>query len=225
MEIECHEDDINDVVEAMLNMPFHYTNEYGTSIDLPSPMDKIIMLDFPSHDWIESVSNYMSVQCEYRYSGLDRVRLKNRCGSVLLTESEIVFEDGVICDAKKMLDWGIVQKYIKCPYLDDAMRVLHCMGDGPSDRYYDLIQLPSGGHVPVPHLTAMHVGWETLVKIPLGKPRGHDFFSCPTCGEKSFYAGVCTQCQLELTEEQLREFTIALAKRKDQERESQGGIH
>ena len=216
MKIEYHEDDIIDVVEGMLNMPFHYVDGDGNILDIPSPMDRIIMLDFASKEWIECVSQYMSVLCEYRHGELDRIRLKNRHGSVLLTETEIIFESGRVAFAKKMLDVGIVEKYIKYPDLDDAMHVAHCM---EGDQYYDLIELPSGGHVPVPHVIAMHVGWETLVKIPLGKPRGHDFFSCPVCKRESFYAGVCTGCQLALPEEQLREHVIALVNRKDKERE------
>lgn len=219
MKIEYNEDGIDevvDVIDAMIGRQMHFTDEDGILVDVPSPMDRIIMLDFASKEWIECVSQHMSVQCEYRYGELQRVRLENRHGTVILTESEIVFEGGRIALAKKILDAGIVARYIKYPDLADAMHVLHCM-DG--DQYYDLIELPSGGHVPVPHLVAMHVGWETLAKIPLGKPRGDDFFSCPVCRKKSFYSGVCTECQLALPEERLHEFTVDLAKRKEQEKD------
>ena len=55
------------------------------------------------------------------------------------------------------------------------------------NTYFDLIELPSGRHIPVP-IAEQLVGQEKLAKIPVSrKKRDENFFSCPVCGEKSFY--------------------------------------
>ena len=47
--------------------------------------------------------------------------------------------------------------------------------------YYDLIELPSGGHVPLP--IALHIIGADVVKIPFDRQRKRDgrFFFCPEC--------------------------------------------
>jgi hypothetical protein len=63
------------------------------------------------------------------------------------------------------------------------------------DDYYDLIELPLGlGHIPVPIAKEL-VGEEEVRKIPLSeKIRDETFFSCPECGEESFFSGLCSSC-------------------------------
>ncbi|DBA34712.1 TPA_asm: hypothetical protein vir519_00047 [Caudoviricetes sp. vir519] len=61
--------------------------------------------------------------------------------------------------------------------------------------YYDLIQVPSG-HIPI----TMVKLWKILPLPVLGK-RTDEFFSCPRCKRKSFYAGVCRICRDELNAE------------------------
>ena len=69
------------------------------------------------------------------------------------------------------------------------------------DGYYDLIELPSGGHIPVP-IAAKLIGWnefeEVVAKIPKSsKVRDEQFFTCPICGYKSFFSqrGGCNDCR------------------------------
>jgi len=47
--------------------------------------------------------------------------------------------------------------------------------------YYDLIELPSGRHIPVP-LAIKRVGIEEILKIPIAeKKRGWNFYFCEQC--------------------------------------------
>lgn len=48
--------------------------------------------------------------------------------------------------------------------------------------YYDLIELPSGGHVPVP-MAVNIIGPAEVSKIPIDRKRKRDdwFFGCPVC--------------------------------------------
>jgi hypothetical protein len=95
-----------------------------------------------------------------------------------------------------------------------------------NNRYYDLIALPSGGHIPVDILEDEYkVSREIISKIPCGKPRNNETFSCPICGTKSYYAGVCDGCILAVDEddvfiysdEQLKNFDVARLDRKEKE--------
>jgi len=51
--------------------------------------------------------------------------------------------------------------------------------------YYDLIELPSGKHVPVP-IAIKEVGLKNVLKIPVSrkKKRGYDFYWCEQCQEE-----------------------------------------
>ncbi|WP_202320354.1 hypothetical protein [Archaeoglobus neptunius] len=61
--------------------------------------------------------------------------------------------------------------------------------------YYDLIELPSGGHVPVPIALEL-VGEKEIRKIPVSRRRRDDrFFYCPECDELSFFKHTpCDHC-------------------------------
>ncbi len=86
-------------------------------------------------------------------------------------------------------------------------------------EYYDLLQLPSGGHVPIPHLLEMGIEWKTLAKIPLGKPRGVDYYTCPGCGRKSFYAGFCCcECEEYIDPDALKKYKDSRDARKEREK-------
>jgi|Deesub1362A_J573_1020465.scaffolds.fasta_scaffold23148_2 hypothetical protein len=57
--------------------------------------------------------------------------------------------------------------------------------------YYDLIELPSGRHIPAPIAVEL-VGTEEIRKIPVArKKRDHEFFFCPHCGESDFFKHYC----------------------------------
>lgn len=54
-------------------------------------------------------------------------------------------------------------------------------------RYYDLIELPGGGHVPAP-IALKLVGEENIKRIPVARRKRDDnFFYCEKCGQRSFY--------------------------------------
>jgi len=75
------------------------------------------------------------------------------------------------------------------------------------DDYYDLIELPSGAHIPVP-IAKKLVGEEAVRKIPVShKVRNELFFECPICGERGFYSGLCPDCWLDAEhDDELEEF-------------------
>ena len=58
--------------------------------------------------------------------------------------------------------------------------------------YYDLIELPSGRHIPIP-IALRLVGLEEVVKIPVSnRKRGEYFYFCPKCDE------ICRECNEEI---------------------------
>lgn len=62
--------------------------------------------------------------------------------------------------------------------------------------YYDLILLPSGGHIPTPIFKHEYgVSDESIAKIPDGLLRDETTFECPSCGRLGFYAGICGVCE------------------------------
>ncbi len=95
------------------------------------------------------------------------------------------------------------------------------------DTYYDLIELPSGRHVPVP-IAEEIIGTKSLGKIPVSrkKVRDNEFFSCPTCGAKDFYASIRYCCvedeeieereEKEEEERQLKEKALTMMVKKAQ---------
>lgn len=75
-------------------------------------------------------------------------------------------------------------------------RILKRLKD--DEDYYDLIELPSGRHIPVPIAREL-VGDKEISKIPLSrKIRDEEFFECPQCGEPSFFKVYqCDYCGYE----------------------------
>jgi len=62
--------------------------------------------------------------------------------------------------------------------------------------YYDLIELPSGRHIPVP-LAIKRVGIKEVLKIPVAKRRRDgEFYFCEKCYEES-----CLLCDCQLEDE------------------------
>ena len=61
--------------------------------------------------------------------------------------------------------------------------------------YYDLIELPSGAHIPAPVALEL-VGIQEISKIPVSKrKRDERFFYCPECGDHDFFKHTpCTHC-------------------------------
>lgn len=85
------------------------------------------------------------------------------------------------------------------------------------DDYYDLIELPSGRHIPVPIAIEL-VGEEEVQKIPVSRRRrDENFFTCPLCKVTGFYSGICSDCAATdemITEEELEEYL----KKEDEDR-------
>ena len=81
------------------------------------------------------------------------------------------------------------------------------------DDYYDLIQLPSGGHIPAPF-----IDWSVVPReqIPTsGIVRDDEYFTCFRCGDVSFYKCYCyDEDEAETSIEQTRQT------RKDEEFEN-----
>ena len=84
------------------------------------------------------------------------------------------------------------------------------------DPYYDLVEVTwkdgRTGHIPVPFFLDMEggQGFEFISQIPVSfKIRDEKFFTCPECGERGFFAGLCGSC-----EEPGKEYKINLERRK-----------
>jgi hypothetical protein len=73
--------------------------------------------------------------------------------------------------------------------------------------YYDLIELPSGRHIPVPIAIEL-VGIKNILKIPVSrkKMRDHSFYWCDECAKEFepytnlIYEGSFFKCQIHNTE-------------------------
>jgi len=69
--------------------------------------------------------------------------------------------------------------------------------------YYDLIELPSGRHIPVP-LAIKAVGLEEVLKIPIAeKKRDGKFYFCEVCRE--YYCDYCEWFDSGISLEELKE--------------------
>jgi len=109
---------------------------------------------------------------------------------------------------------------------EEGKRVM-TVTDDDHNSYYDLIELPSGRHVPVP-IAEKIIGKESLGKIPVSrKVRDNNFFSCPVCGTTDFYANIrycCVESEEEIEkseeadeeERELKEKALAMIVRKAQ---------
>lgn len=193
-----NEDGIYDILEAMAGVQIAYTDLYGDLVDIPSEINKVYALpdDVLAAEWVQKVSEVqgLSTTVTYRSGKPSEISVDSWHGCVRFIHGKAYFESrSRLLAAKRLLESGTVAKYIAFPDLADAMHVL--IVSDPEAGYYDLIKLPSGGHVPTTLLKNEYgVSWMVLAKIPLGKPRDAKTFSCPVCGERSFYAGLCDEC-------------------------------
>ena len=69
--------------------------------------------------------------------------------------------------------------------------------------YYDLVRVtPTHGstfHIPAPFFLRTQRRIDFVFALQVAKDlRGNDYYSCPRCGEKSFFSGLCGGCQTEL---------------------------
>ncbi|MFA6887596.1 MAG: hypothetical protein WCQ65_11600 [Fermentimonas sp.] len=54
-------------------------------------------------------------------------------------------------------------------------------------------------HIPAPFFLRSYRRIDFIFNLPVAEDtRGHDYYSCPRCGEKSFFSGLCWGCQTEL---------------------------
>lgn len=190
----------------------HYTDLFGDSIVL-SPNrsvygDQVSVLDdleIFSSAWAAALASVKGIRTT---SVLFRAGVRNRGTDITITSLEddvikiytdpraggrfdVNFAAGpLIIEAKRIVERGGASTIV------DAVHILRVSGPNMKEqRYYDLIRLPSGGHIPVDILEEEYgVSWEAIVRIPLGKPRNTETFSCPICGERSYFAGVCGDC-------------------------------
>jgi len=178
------DDEINEIVDA-LHKSFNTTWRKYT-VGTP--------------EWIAAVAvGEIQVDTTYRSGKVSSMRISSYRSGVSITSDHTARYDRncPLHDAKQLLESGLAGMYHDNPSLIDAAHVLH-VSTSPSDgdRHYDLIRLPNGMHVPVDVLEAEYgVSWETIARIPLGEPRDDCTFSCPMCGDRSYYAGVCERCR------------------------------
>ncbi len=69
--------------------------------------------------------------------------------------------------------------------------------------YYDLVRVtPTHGstfHIPAPFFFETQRRIDFVFALPVAKDlRGNDYYSCPECGARSFFSGLCGGCQTEL---------------------------
>jgi len=62
-------------------------------------------------------------------------------------------------------------------------------------NYYDLVEIKNLHTHQVFHIPALFFPQEFLDTLSYShKKRGEEFFSCPVCGDKSFFSGICFLC-------------------------------
>lgn len=195
---DVDEDGVYDIIEAVTGRQAGYTDLFGRYVKLPLVCEIVgLPGDVLSAEWCVSLSAKFDIEVmmSIRSGHLGEVKISPmQLGDVRFCNGQAHFEEGsMIHDAKLLLEMGIVSMYVDNPDLADAMRILHISEGG---SYCDLVRLMNGGHIPPEILIREYgVSWETLAKIPLGKPRDSETFACPICGEPAFFAGVCRNCK------------------------------
>lgn len=182
-----------DIVDAMHFKQMHFVNLFGEVRGIDT-YARWRGTEPGTPAWCKDVSiGHVSVSLTYRAGKISAIALQDYRSAVKIMQGQAHYERNTpLHDAKLLIESGLAEAYIDNPHLVDAMHLLHVAGD---DRYYDLITLPSGGHVPIDILEEEYdVQWETLAMILLGKPRDNETFSCPICGQASYYTGICDEC-------------------------------
>lgn len=194
--------DIIDIIGTMSGAQRSYVDLFGDVIDIGVCVDalnNVFMSDVGTEYWAQDVSELLDrpVTITYRDRVPTRIMFMSGVGSAEFVYDHVFFESGTLLEqAKHLIETGLAQKYVVDPCLEDAVHILRV--SDPNDGWYDLVLLPSGGHVPTGVLkTEYGVSWETLARIPLGAPRDDHTFCCPVCGAPSFYAGVCDLCNMD----------------------------
>ena len=194
---DIHEDMVYDVLEGISNRELYYKYSNGKIIYMKYPLDYMVEYAILSHKWITDVSELIgvdSVNVTYRSGYAVSCEIRSDAGMVIISKYQIYMKTGSpINDAKVLIDSGLAEKYIDSPTIADAMHILHVSG---TNRYYDLIQFPGGGHIPVDILEdGYDISWEVIASIPRGEPRDDESFACPFCNRSSFYGGICAECR------------------------------
>lgn len=125
--------------------------------------------------------------CEYSYTTRDgwqdtedlRVAINGVYESPYARDLLVWFNSGPSIDELNELDEGPHERTWEYPDEDWDNR----------DIYYDLVELPGGGHIPAPF-----VNWDIVPrdKIPTsGIVRDWEYFKCSRCGDESFYKCHC----------------------------------
>lgn len=197
-----YEVDDYDILDAISGNQTYYVNILGEYKDLSWTAQNAIKFDTLSVDWAIAISEIynLETQITFRSGSVSSVRVSSDRNGVEFTHDRVYFDPNTdLHDAKILIETGLASKYIDFPSLEGAMHILH-VSEG--DRHYDLIKLPSGGHIPVDILEENYgVSWETIAGILLGKPRDDMLFSCPICGSESYFSGACNRCRYETNED------------------------
>ena len=192
---DVEDDDIWEILEAMMPLQTHFDDEFGNTQPIETPLKHLLDMEPMTQEWAVAISNLPQIEAQITYTSgrIRKVRVSSYHNGVEFSHGRVCYDpDTPLLDAKLLIECGLAAKYIPQPNLSDALHLLHVVGD---ERYYDLVRLPSGGHIPVEILEDEYeVSWETIAKIPIGEPRNGETFACPICGEGSFYSGVCRDC-------------------------------
>jgi len=95
------------------------------------------------------------------------------------------------------------QEEIVCTACGEFISIESCEPPHKEVGYYDLVRVtPTHGstfHIPAPFFLRSYRRIDFIFNLPVAEDtRGHDYYSCPRCGEKSFFSGLCWGCQTEL---------------------------
>ena len=188
--------DIADILIAMSGIQTHYNDIFGIAKQIADPVNCMTGTEEMTLEWAVAISKIRDVVVNIDMSNaiMRSVTVKNFEGDeVKFSNGRVYFTAGSrLHKAKLLLESGEAAKYVPYSTLADAAHLLYVLAGG---AHFDLIYLPNGGHIPPEILVNEYgVSWDDLAKIPLGIPQDGETFTCPICGDRSFYAGVCQRC-------------------------------
>lgn len=205
---DVNEDGVYDIIDALSGRQAGYVDRYGVTQELEQEYGTQIAdlrdIELFSYEWANALASVNGIHTTEMLcrSGVERrptdITVSN--GSNEYGESvkihtdprghgwyEVTFEECTqIVEAMRFAEEHRIT-------LCDALHVLYVLAGG---AHKDIVRLPDGGHIPPEILVHEYgVSWETIAKIPLGKPRDGETFACPLCGARSFFAGICDECR------------------------------
>lgn len=183
------DDMVYDIIEAM-----RYASPNADRENDPAGVTEEMF----SAEWCAAVSSVLALDVGILYHAGEvyRCKISSRYGDVSFYPGQrsVEFEkDTRVHKAKGIIESGAAKRYVAYPNMVEAMHILHVL---TREGYYDLIELPQGGHIPPAVLSAEYgVTWDIIATVPRGKPRDMGTFACPICGGRSYFTGPCNHCR------------------------------